>query len=224
MDANTIENGPSEISRELDVLIKWLNSVCDFPHGILSSRERNVNELIHNLSSILCLIDEEIFYQPSNKIDVNMITHLLDQLLRYSNTMGIIMWESNMPNEHLILELHEESWTELLRVVLYVCINSDKRDDMVEHIRILTIIDQTQIMEIINEMSIRYPISAMASDQQPVEERYHELCQKYQIMLEENDRLRIDVDIYRNEMEQVERDKESCSNYIFKKWGLVSPW
>ena len=46
-----------------------------------------------------------------------------------------------VPNETAILKFNEKSLFDLLRLVLCISINSDKRDEMIDHMRSLTIMD-----------------------------------------------------------------------------------
>lgn len=87
----------------------------------------------------------------------------------------------------------------LLGFLLYVAINSSKKEEIIEGIQNLSFDDQTAIMEIIRLLQEKYSQESdngFDNDSDCLEERYHELCQKYNLLLEENEHLRINMDVY----------------------------
>ena len=59
--------------------------------------------------------------------------------------------------------------------------------------------EQATIMEIIRRLQEQYSQHSMngtVGEGDCIEERYHTLCQKYDLLLEENEHLRINIEVY----------------------------
>jgi hypothetical protein len=152
------------------------------------------------------------------------MSSLVDEILAFAQTLEIFNFD--LPDSFSLCKLEEESWAELLKIVLYLSLHSEHKDKMIDHIRLLEFSEQTKIMEIINELENR---NYSERNSPCLEEKFHAICHKHQMTLEENDHLRIEIESFKAVMAQIDSEKENLGmnlnildwEYFMKKNWLI---
>ena len=78
-------------------------------------------------------------------------------------------------------------------------------------------------MEIIRQLQEKYSQDSdngIDDDSDCLEERYHELCQKYNLLLEENEHLRINMDVY----QVIKSSRNIFGLHFIFDWVRRSKW